>query len=157
MVEKGVFSMSKWAREAVQKLREHEFQEDQKTEALVVRRKLLEEQGQGLWDQLCAHVEKLVGEFSKEYGSDAIEIFSVTSKELKARIGTRLMRRQVVVEFKMTSASDALKWRYEGDKANGDVCSLHINDAGVGIFQQAALPRTPESLAQEILDGLLQE
>jgi hypothetical protein len=149
--------MSKWAREAVQKLRERELQEDEKTEALVVRQKLLEEQGQGLWDQLCVHVKELVGEFCEECGSDAIEILSVTSKELKARIGTRLMRRQVVVEFKTTSASDALKWRYEGDKAKGDACSLHINDAGAGIFQQAALSRTPESLAREILDGLLQE
>jgi hypothetical protein len=57
----------------------------------------------------------------------------------------------------MSTASDALSWSYEGENARlgrKEKYTLYPNN-GVVAFQNGMARSTPESIARQMLDGLL--
>jgi hypothetical protein len=151
--------MSDWSRGAANKLRERVQREDNESAILVEKRKLLDEQGPGLWQQICEDVKKLCKELNADYGQDIAVVEACSVRDLKVELRHAGNMSELKANFTTSTSPDALKWSYAGPAARmgrGGQYSLYV-DAGRVSFQNSVKASTPESIAKEMLDGLLQE
>jgi hypothetical protein len=119
------------------------------------KRKLLREQGERLWKQIGQWVVRLCDEFNAEIGSKAISVLSGGSSELRVRVEESSTRKELFAKFDAASADDALHWSYDGGKAKE--YQLFVNEYGAVSMGCEQKTKSPEVIAMEMLDGLLQE
>ncbi|WP_058185993.1 hypothetical protein [Terracidiphilus gabretensis] len=158
---KGVFDMSaKWGAEAADKLRKRVKDKEMRDHVLLENRKLLQEQGPNLWVYVCESVKQKCLELNENYRSVIVRVKDIALNQLDVRFELDGVATDLKVTFEPTSSQKALTWEYSGNAEkntkNGS-CPLFINQAGQVCFQQALLVRTPESLAEEMLNGLIAE
>jgi hypothetical protein len=77
------FCMSDWSRKAANKLHERAEQKNSENAALTEKRRLMEEQGPGLWQQLCMQVKKLCDELNADYGEDIATVIFCSWSECR--------------------------------------------------------------------------
>jgi hypothetical protein len=148
---------SEWAVEAVKGLRKRHASQQQQSGAMFERRKLLQEQGDILWKRVRQHVAELAEDFNAEVGSKAISVLPGPANELQARIAVWATRRELVAQFDASSVQEALHWTYDGGSTKGKQYELFVNEYGVVSIGSGLTTRSPEAIATEMLDGLLEE
>ena len=148
---------SEWAVEAVKGLRKRHALQQQQSGAMFERRKLLQEQGDILWKQVRQHVAELAEEFNAEIGSKAISVLPGPLNELQVRIAVLTMRKELLAEFDASSVQEALHWSYDRGSTKGRQYELFVNEYGVVSIGPGQTTRSPETIATEMLDGLLEE
>lgn len=147
-----------WGKEAADKLRIQGQRRAQEDAVLLAKQKLRLEQGPGLWNEVRQQIQAMCQSLNLEYGEDIASFVPTSHNELRVQLrvsGSGI--REMFVGFMPTSALDALTWRFEGatsSRGNGGHCELGIDGDRV-TFQQGRLSYTPESIAKEMLDGLL--
>lgn len=152
-------SMSDWAKEKVRTVNARLAGEQEKISGWVENRKLIEEQGPGLWEQLRHHLSTLIDDFNVEFGKEALlkEALLIVGKDLD-RIDVRFAEShpstQLLVWFTASTALDSLHWDYPGSKIQGQKYRLSADASGVLSFQSGAYSSNPESIAKSMLDGL---
>jgi hypothetical protein len=148
---------SEWAVEAVQRLRKRQALRQQQSGAMFERQKLLHEQGDILWKQIRQHVTELATEFNAELGSQAISVLPAPPSELHVDIEVSAMRKELLAKFDAASAQHALHWTYGSGSTKGKQYHLFVNEYGVVSIGSGMATKSPEVLAKEMLDGLLEE
>lgn len=150
---------SEWAVEAVKRLRKQQESERQQSGAMFEKRKLLREQGDRLWKEIGRHVVKLADDFNAEIKSKAISVLPGAPTELHVRLDVASAEKELLARFNAGSANDALHWTYDGGGTKAQEYQLFVNEYGavsIGSGQNQNT-KTPEVIAMEMLDGLLQE
>jgi hypothetical protein len=155
----GGFCMSDWSREAANKLHKRAERKSSENAALTEKRRLMEEQGPGLWQQLCLQVKKLCDELNADYKEDIATVKASSANDLNVELRHVGNMSELNVKFTTSTSADALRWSYAGPAARvgrGGQRSLSV-DAGRIVFQDTLTPSTLESIATQMLDGLLHE
>jgi hypothetical protein len=119
----------------------------------------LEEQGPALWRQVREYVKRECGSLNADYGGDIAVVQEGPTHELHVELRHAGNISELNASFDISTSPDALRWSYAGPAtrmARGGQYSLRVN-AGTVIFQNSLTPSTPESIARQMLDGLLQE
>lgn len=155
-LSKGV-SMSDWAEERARSVKARLNREQGKIAGWIENRKLIEEQGPGLWRELRTHLESLVHELNRALGPNALLIVGKEPSEMDIRFTVHDPAHQLLVWFEATTAQDALRWTYPGGKGADQKCRLVPNAAGVLCFWSNGYTSNPETIAKSMLDGLLLE
>lgn len=150
-------SMSDWAKEKVRIINTRLAGEREKISGWVENRKLIEEQGHGLWEHLRQQLSALIAEFNAEFGKEALLIVGKDLNKLDIRFTESNPSAQLLVWFEATTAQNALHWRYPGGKSSGEDFRLSADASGVLSFRSGAYSSSPESIAKSMLDGLLRD
>lgn len=157
---------SKWAADAAERLRQRQQIKQQQDALMLEQRKLRTEQGPNLWAEVCEFVKQRCIELNANYGSVIVRVKDVKLGELDARFELNGVVVDLHSTFEPSSSQKALNWSYsnivKGAKAgkNSDVggsCSLDVSPSGRVVFHDGDNQRTPESIAQEMLNGLISE
>lgn len=148
---------SEWAVEAVKSLCKRHALQQQQSGAMFERRKLLQEQGDILWKQVRQHVAELAADFNAEIGSKAISVLPGPPKELEVRVAVLSVRKELLAQFDASLAQEALHWTYDRGSTKGKQYELFVNEYGVVSIGSGLTTRSPEAIATEMLDGLLEE
>ena len=149
---------SNWAADWSRKLRNREQSSDQQNATLLERRRLLEEQGPQLWQELREAVKASAMALNDNYGDTVLAVNDKVN-EVAVRLRHLGKVRDLHITFKTTSA-DALTWFHAGDmspNSKSGSCSLAVDVAGRVVFKDGLNTRTPQNLAEEMLNGLLAE
>jgi hypothetical protein len=146
--------MSDWAKEKVRIVNARLAGEQEKISGWVENRKLIEEQGPGLWEQLRRQLSALIADFNTEYGKDALLIVGKDPNKIDLRFTESQPSGQLLVWFSASTALDALHWDYPGSNAQGQEYRLSADASGVLSFRSGAYSSSPESIAKSMLDGL---
>jgi hypothetical protein len=155
----GGFNVSDWSRNAANKLRKRAERKDDENATLAEKRRLLEEQGPALWRQVREHVKRECDSLNADYEEDIAVVQEGPAHKLHVELRHAGNMSELNASFDISTSPDALKWSYAGPAARiarGGQYSLQVN-AGTVIFQDSLTPSTPESIASQMLDGLLQE
>lgn len=149
-----------WGAETAEKLRNRLQARQLNQKVLLEKRQLLEESGPHLWIELCECVKKKCLELNSNYRSDIIRIKDTVSNQLDVRFEFDDTSADLRIRFEATASPKALTWEYSGQigkQTKSGSCPLFVDQNGAVSFQQAMTPRSPESLAEEMLNGLIAE
>jgi hypothetical protein len=154
----GSYMSEKWALEAAEKLRARTAKQQVTDKVLLEKRNLLQEQGPHLWILLCEAVKEKCLELNRHYGSVVVRVKDTVQDQMDVRFELEGNIIDLRLNFKVTSSERALTWSYtihSGNSPIGGFCNLFVDHAGRVGFMQTHLSRTPEFLAEEMLNGLL--
>jgi hypothetical protein len=156
----GFYMATGWGVDAAAKLRARLENKELKNNVLLEKRNLLKEQGPGLWIELCEFAKAKCLELNANYRSVVIRVKDTVLNEMEVLFEWDGVKADVKINFEPTSSRTALTWVYGGQVSkqtkNGS-CPLLIDKDGTVGFQQGITSRTPESLAEEMLNGLIAE
>jgi hypothetical protein len=152
----GGFLMSdNWAATAADKLRKRDEAKIQEDAVLLQKDKLRMEQSPALWEEIRNFVKVKCDELNTHYGDNIAEADLGSPTKLTAHILVDRQRRTLTASFHPTSSPKALNWYYENKKIiQGSSYGLAVVGDRV-VFQSGMAPSTPESIARQMLDGLL--
>jgi hypothetical protein len=156
----GIYMSERWAIKAADRLRRMVANKQVSDKVLLEKRNLLEEQGPALWIMLCGSVKDKCLELNRTYGSVIVRVKDTELNRLDVRFELEGTSADLLISFEVTSADRALTWGYsirDGKSPKGGFCPLFVDQNGRVGFMQAMLSRTPESLAEEMLNGLIAE
>jgi hypothetical protein len=151
----GGFTVSDWSRNAADKLRRRLERIDNENAALTEKRKLLEEQGPALWQMVCEQVKKLCDDLNADYQEKVAVVQESSAHALHVELRHAGSMSELNASFNISTGADALKWSFLPPRPAQGTYALQIN-AGRVAFQNSMTPSTPESIARQMLDGLLQ-
>lgn len=149
-------SMSDWANEKARIVNAQLDAEQRKVAGWIENRKLIEEQGPGLWKELRSHLSSAVDDLNSAFGKDAFVMVGTDPNEMDVRFTVRAPALQLLVSFEASTAHNALRCSYPGGKAKDHSYRL-IADAAGNVSFWSGYSSTPEAIAKSMLDGLLRE
>lgn len=158
--EGGLCMALDWGQKAAERLRSRTINKKRDDDILSEKRRLLQEQSPALWIALCERVKKSAISLNENYRMVIMRVKDVVANRLEVRFEFEGRVTDLTAEFSATTSPDALKWRYSGDvgaHVTDGSCALFVKPDGKVVFQQTLIARAPESLADEMLDGLLAE
>jgi hypothetical protein len=149
-----------WSIEAANKLRKQRDRKLQEEAALIEKIKLRQAKAPELWQELRLMVKSMCDSLNAEYGEEVAAVAMGHPRELAVRLRTPGSGvHELKASFDPTSTGDALKWTTSGHTRNlpqNGKYRLAVEDGKV-FFQNSMTPITNETIAIQMLDGLLLE
>jgi hypothetical protein len=148
-----------WGSVAAQKLRKRLEAKQRDGALLLENRRLLEEQGPGLWQQVRQNVKKMCDQLNADYGEQVVTIQDGRTDELNVQLRFAGTTSELRATFDTSTSTEALKWTYAGLAARSTSSGKYFlhNTNGVVVLQSGTVPSTTELVARQMLDGLLAE
>ncbi len=153
---KGVI-MSEWAKRAAKRLYEREHKDELANAAMLEKRRLLQEQGLGLWTALRAKARDLCEELNMEVGRVVAVVAHTPSHELRVQLTNSEGMSELIASFRLEMAADAVQWKYAGpaaQRSRGGKYALIVEDGGT-VLGDGRDRTTPDEVAGFMMDGLL--
>lgn len=151
---------SNWGAKASERLCRQQQRQQMEKQIRLENRTLIQEQAPNLQIELWEYIKQKCVELNKSYGAVVARVKDTVLNRLDVRLELDGSTRDLTVKFEVTTSQRALQWEYSGDfdgSAKRDTSSLYIQKDGTVVFRKGEEIRTPESLAEEMLDGLLPE
>jgi hypothetical protein len=153
----GISMPTDWEAKAAKYLRERSQNIQLEKETRRENRRLIDEQAPGLCSQIREFIKQKISALNRNYGKQVARVVDVVDKTdvWLEHDGTTV---QLTAKFEYTTAHDAISWSYTGNVAEGvggGSCSFYIGNNSTVFLRQGNETKTPESLADEMLDGLL--
>ena len=147
-----------WSQEAARKLKQRTERITESQAVLLEKRKLIEEQGPALWRLVREKVKQMCADLNAEYGEQVVTFGIGQSSQISILFRHIGVSRQLKAECDISTAPDALQWYYLAEEMDGDprrqTYAFHVAE-GKTIFQSGLVPSTPDSIARQMMDGLL--
>jgi len=125
----------------------------QKADRLAEQRRLWEEQGPKLWQELRNAVQICIRDVNAELDSPALTYNNLSTAAFSVTRHGKAIGDLLHAEFTVSSG-DAAFWKYEGRSKETGSATLGIDESGRVFLEHKGKGITPESLAQEMLNGL---
>ncbi len=138
----GIDMSGTWGEDAAEKMRKREQHIEVQNKVLLEKRKLLEEQGPGLWQEVRNQVKKLCAELNSCYGKEIATIRVGQTRELHIELYASGTMSELNASFEPSSSSEALQWSYSGPAARiarGGKYYLYVDNGSV-VFQNGLDP-----------------
>jgi hypothetical protein len=146
-----------WASEAAMKLKQRDESHVREYATTLEKRKLIEKQGFPLWREVLDHVKIMCAELNAECGEGIVnvEIYKETDLRVQFRHGDAVSEVRATCEF--SPSAHALQWFYLGPAAEVAHPGKYRFDVSNGVvaLQNSRMPSCRESIARQMLDGLL--
>ena len=145
-----------WAAEKAQIVRNLVAAKKAEGGLLRERRRLLQEQGPILWQEISNQVQTLCEQFNAEYKEHTLQFTQTSTKSFRVRFSTDHLENDLIAEFEVNASPYALKWGYTEGNSKGGNFALSINDqTGKVQLGYVFIHATPVEIAKQMLDDLL--
>ncbi len=146
--------MSDWSKRTVEGIKERQSTASQKAITIAEQRRLREEQGPTLWQELRNAVQVSIADVNADLTSPAFTYNNISTTKFSVTRHGKAIGDKLHAEFAVSSGP-ALIWQYEGRSEATSSCSLAIDDDGRVYFQFKNEGISPVKLAEKMLDGLI--
>ena len=145
--------MSDWAKEYAESVKQGRIDTQQKADRLAEQRRLWEEQGPKLWQELRNAVQISIRDINAELSSPALTYNNLSTAAFSVTRHGKAIGDLLHAEFTVSSG-DAVFWKYEGRSKETGSVTLGIDEAGRVYLEHQGKGIAPEILAQKMLNGL---
>jgi hypothetical protein len=148
-----------WSKQAAEQLRERVERQAKYDATQAGDKKLMEEYGPALWQELCQYVNELCKEFNKNYG-ELVLLSEVAPNQVllvQMRVGGTMS--ELTATFNISNSTDTLRWSYHGPAqrtGRAGSYALYVSNGRV-TFNKGGHAPAIQSIAQEMLDGLVKQ
>jgi hypothetical protein len=120
-------------------------------------RRLLNEQGPGLWRTICTRAQELCTQLNQELGQEVATVVVSSSNQLGVRLTSNGGVNELTATFETTTSNEALRWSYSGEAARSSHGGQYqiFTQGSVAYLGHHSNPRTPEGIAEEMMSGLI--
>jgi hypothetical protein len=149
----GGFTMSDWSKRTVEGIKERQSTASQKAITIAEQRRLREEQGPTLWQELRNAVQVSIADVNADLTSPAFTYNNISTIQFSVTRHGKAIGDQLHAEFAVSSGPSLL-WHYQGRSDASGNCILAIDDDGRVYLQFKNEGISPLKLAEKMLDGL---
>ena len=154
----GIIMSDSWANEAAKKLKLRTERMAHSQAAMLEKRKLIEEQGPALWRSVREKVKQMCTDLNRECGVQVVTFAVGQTSEISVLFRHGGVSRELKATCAVSTSPDAVEWYYLAEEGEGEIrgqtYSFHVADDRV-VFQNSLVPSTPDSIARQMMDGLL--
>lgn len=147
----GGFVMTDWADKAARKLLEKQKQKNLATERFVTEQNIKRASGPALWSDVKGKLKEHAGALREKMTADVITVQHEQLSTITIRNG---MNNSRVLEVVFTPETGVVSWTCGGKPQVS--WGMMITEDGGAHFQWGLVPTTPDSMAKEMLNELLE-